>query len=90
MSCRRKPSSTAFFAHWLTCQAPSGRGSATRSAPLSSASSVDSIAARVAPPVWGVIVSRSSQAASMARSSSRGSVIARPFRFALAGIGRKL
>ena len=24
MSCRRKPSSTAFFAHWFTVQAPSG------------------------------------------------------------------
>ena len=69
--CRRKPSSTAFFAHWLTRQAPSGLplGDAQRRPCRAPPASV-SIAARSAPPVCGVIVSRASQAASMARSSS--------------------
>ena len=89
MSCSRKPSSTAFFAHWLTCQTPSSRRSATRTAPLSRASSVVSIAARAAPPVSGVMVSRASHAASMARSSSAWSVMGTSC-LGLAGSGRKL
>ena len=69
ISLMRKPSKTAFLAHWFTCQSPFSIFSATRSLPLSSAASVSSIASRVSPVVADVIVSRASQAASMAVSS---------------------
>ena len=70
MSVRRKDSSTAFLAHWLTCQLPSAWRSATRRVPLSSAVSVASIASRASPLVAGVMVSRASHAVSMAASSA--------------------
>ena len=61
MSFSRKDSSTAFLAHWFTCQS-APRFSATRSAPLSNASSVASMASRVSPFVAGEMASRASQA----------------------------
>jgi hypothetical protein len=70
MSRRRNDSSTAFLAHWLTRHSPSACRSATRSAPRSSASSVASTASRASPRVSGVSAARSSQAASIAASSS--------------------
>ncbi len=67
MSVSRNDKSTAFFAHWFTCQSLP-RFSATRSDPLSSAVSVASMASRTSPVVAGEIPSRASQAASMAAS----------------------
>ena len=67
MSVNRNDSSTAFFAHWFTCQSLP-RFSATRRLPLSSAVKVASMASRASPFVDVEIESRASQAASMAVS----------------------
>ena len=86
MSLMRNPRSTAFLAHWLTCHVPSASLSATRRVPPSSAFSVSSIASRVSPLVAGVIVSRASQAASMAVSSAALDMVVPPG----SGLGRSL
>ena len=69
ISVRRNDKSTAFLAHWFTCQSLP-RFSATRSLPLSSAESVASIASRASPLVAGLMPSRASHAVSMAASSA--------------------
>src|SRR6185312_1623218 len=69
MSLSRNESSTAFFSHWLTCQAPSAWRSATRALPLSSRSRAAATALRTAPLVFGPIVSRWSKASSMVLAS---------------------
>jgi len=58
-------SSTAFFSHWFTCQAPSSCRWATRAAPLSRRSSAVSTASRTSPRVAVETDSRSSNALSM-------------------------
>src|SRR6185503_14227696 len=71
---RRKESSTAFFSHWLTVQAPDALRSATRCEPLSSAARAASTASRTAPLVEADREARSSHAASMVAASCFTSV----------------
>ena len=68
LSLRRKLSSTAFLSHWLTTHSPS-IFSATRALPESSRPSASSTILRTSS-LAGVTVSRASNAASMAASSS--------------------
>ncbi len=84
MSVRRKDRRTAFLAHWFTCQSLP-RFSATRSVPLSSASSVASMAFPRLALRGGDRPSRAAQAVSMAASSARGQSSAGSLRSA--GVG---